>query len=73
MWTARFGRGFGPVVRQTTELMNEYLDYLPIISKPQFIRGIKVNKYGYKKIYQLYNNTVGVLSYMAPNGRKINE
>ena len=51
MWTARFGRGFGPVVRQTTELMNEYLDYLPIISKPQFIRGIKVNKYGYKKIY----------------------
>jgi hypothetical protein len=23
MWTARFGRGFGPVVRQTTKLMNE--------------------------------------------------
>ena len=24
MWRARFGRGFGPVVRQTTELMNSY-------------------------------------------------
>jgi hypothetical protein len=24
MWRARFGRGFGPVVRQTTKLMNEY-------------------------------------------------
>ena len=24
MWRARFGRGFGPVVRQTTEWMNEY-------------------------------------------------
>jgi hypothetical protein len=23
MWRARFGRGFGPVVRQTTERMNE--------------------------------------------------
>jgi hypothetical protein len=23
MWRARFGRGFGPVVRQTTKLMNE--------------------------------------------------
>jgi len=25
MWTARFGRGFGPVVRQTAEKMNEYI------------------------------------------------
>jgi hypothetical protein len=25
MWRARFGRGFGPVVRQTTEWMNEFL------------------------------------------------
>jgi len=24
MWRARFGRGFGPVVRQTTKWMNEY-------------------------------------------------
>jgi hypothetical protein len=23
MWRARFGRGFGPVVRQTAEEMNE--------------------------------------------------
>jgi hypothetical protein len=23
MWRARFGRGFGPVVRQTAKLMNE--------------------------------------------------
>jgi hypothetical protein len=23
LWRARFGRGHGPVVRQTTELMNE--------------------------------------------------
>jgi hypothetical protein len=23
MWRARFGRGFGPVVRQTTKLINE--------------------------------------------------
>jgi len=22
MWTARFGRGFGPVIRQTTKCMN---------------------------------------------------
>jgi hypothetical protein len=28
MWRADFGRGFGPVVRQTTELMNE-LGYNP--------------------------------------------
>ena len=26
MWRARFGRGFGPVVRQTTKLMNETED-----------------------------------------------
>ena len=25
MWRAGFGRGFGPVVRQTTESMNEYV------------------------------------------------
>jgi hypothetical protein len=25
MWRARFGRGFGPVVRQTTKWMNELL------------------------------------------------
>jgi len=25
MWRAHFGRGFGPVVRQTTKWMNEYL------------------------------------------------
>jgi len=24
MWRACFGRGFGPVVRQTTKRMNEY-------------------------------------------------
>jgi len=24
MWRARFGRGFGPVVRQTIKCMNEY-------------------------------------------------
>ena len=24
VWTARFGRGFGPVVRQTAKRMNEY-------------------------------------------------
>jgi hypothetical protein len=25
MWTARFGRGFGPVVRQTAKWMNEWI------------------------------------------------
>ena len=25
MWRARFGRGFGPVVRQTTKLINIYV------------------------------------------------
>jgi hypothetical protein len=25
MWRARFGKGFGPVVRQTTKWINEYL------------------------------------------------
>jgi hypothetical protein len=25
MWTTRFGRGFGPVVRQTTKWMNEWI------------------------------------------------
>jgi hypothetical protein len=25
MWRARFGRGFGPVVRQTAEWMNEWI------------------------------------------------
>jgi hypothetical protein len=28
IWRARFGRGFGPVVRQTTGRMNEYLKIL---------------------------------------------
>jgi hypothetical protein len=28
MWTARFGRGFGPVVRQTTKCMNGSLQML---------------------------------------------
>jgi hypothetical protein len=27
LWRARFGRGYGPVVRQTTECMNECGDY----------------------------------------------
>jgi len=30
MWRARFGRGFGPVVRQTTKLMNE-TEFPPVI------------------------------------------
>ena len=30
MWTARFGRGFGPVVRQNTECMNEPINVLEI-------------------------------------------
>jgi hypothetical protein len=25
MWRARFGKGFGPVVRQTTKGINEYI------------------------------------------------
>ena len=31
MWRARFGRGFGPVVRQTTKWMNEWINiyFLP--------------------------------------------
>jgi hypothetical protein len=29
MWRNRFGRGFGPVVRQNTELMNDYEDEAP--------------------------------------------
>jgi hypothetical protein len=31
MWRARFGRGFGPVVRQTAEWMNEWVYYITII------------------------------------------
>jgi hypothetical protein len=33
MWTARFGRGFRPVVRQTTKLMNVelYRNHLPVL------------------------------------------
>jgi hypothetical protein len=27
MWRARFGRGFGPVVRQTTEWLNKFLKW----------------------------------------------
>jgi hypothetical protein len=30
MWRVCFGRGFGPVVRQTTKWMNEYSEYLCI-------------------------------------------
>jgi hypothetical protein len=26
LWTTRFGRGYGPVVRQTTEWMNEWMN-----------------------------------------------
>jgi len=29
MWRARFGRGFGPVVRQTTKRMNEAIQTRP--------------------------------------------
>ena len=50
-----------------------YLDYLPVINKHRFIWDVKVNKYGYKEIYYLYNNTVGVWGYTAPKGKKINE
>jgi hypothetical protein len=33
MWRARFGRGFGPVVRQTTKWMNESgIQYVPTLS-----------------------------------------
>jgi hypothetical protein len=32
MWRARFGRGFGPVVRQTTEwMMNEWISQWPLL------------------------------------------
>jgi len=31
MWRARFGRGFGPVVRQNTEWMNEYTGLFKMI------------------------------------------
>ena len=32
MWRARFGRGFGPAVRQTTKWMNEYLARIKVTS-----------------------------------------
>jgi hypothetical protein len=32
MWRARFGGGFGPVVRQTTKWMNEYICHVYMIT-----------------------------------------
>jgi len=40
MWGVRFGRGFGPVVRQNTECINE----ISSVKEP-LIRLTKVNKY----------------------------
>jgi hypothetical protein len=34
MWRARFGRGFGPVVRQTTK-MNEFVSKIPVFTTVQ--------------------------------------
>ena len=34
MWTARFGRGFGPVVRQNTKCMNTGLHYIEFKLSP---------------------------------------
>jgi hypothetical protein len=46
MWRARFGRGFGPVVRQTAKWMNEWMLWpgeiycraflIPILWRPQY-------------------------------------
>jgi hypothetical protein len=41
MWRARFGKGFGPVVRQTTKLMNESatcFDYVKLLSGSTILR-----------------------------------
>ena len=41
MWTARFGRGFGPVVRQTTKSTNEW-----ICSRVSVISGSLSSRHG---------------------------
>jgi hypothetical protein len=46
MWTVRFGRGFGPVVRQTTKWMNEWGVGLVVRQSTKWM-----NKY--QKIYNL--------------------
>jgi hypothetical protein len=33
MWRARFGKGFGPVVRQTNKLINERMNEITLIFK----------------------------------------
>jgi hypothetical protein len=34
MWRARFGRGFGPVVRQTAKWMNEWIPQKRVVRIP---------------------------------------
>ena len=56
MWTARFGRGFGPVIRQTTKWMNGNYTQNFKTSRVQKHTGLKISNtlalstllYGYK-------------------------
>jgi len=40
MWRARFGRGFGPVVRQTTKWMNEWMFVYSLLQYRSFTQSI---------------------------------
>ena len=42
MWRARFGRGFGPVVRETTKLMNT-VEFLGVIEGFYYTQGINLS------------------------------
>jgi hypothetical protein len=36
LWRARFGRCYGPVARETTERMSEYV-YIPVYTYPEVL------------------------------------
>jgi len=54
MWRHRFGRGFGPVVRENTEWMNE-------MRRPRLTQGCRAEKMdGWTLIY-IYTHLFGIL------------
>jgi hypothetical protein len=51
MWRARFGRGFGPVVRETTKWMYEWMNEWKL--KIIFVPSLSVHSQGWHSVNRL--------------------
>ena len=62
MWRARFGRGFGPVVRQTTKCMNGHnWIFMCLYAAQQVVRSTLFDAY----VFVIISASIG--SYLAAN------